>query len=452
MIKISMPDNLIFKLIGSQKIPGSEEIRPFRYCLTINNDGGTILCNLLTYEILFLEQSEAAIFENKSYLPRNSVAEYLWKHYFLVPKEFNDKEFCDNTLTAFNLLSDSFHEKIITGYSIMTTTDCNARCFYCYEKNWEKLSMSEKTAKSAAEYIKEHSGGKPVSIRWFGGEPLYNSRAIDIISSILCDSEIKYTSTMVSNGYLFNDEMINKAKEFWNLKHIQITLDGTSEIYNKCKNYAEADSNPFERVINNINQLLKSGIYVRIRLNMDLHNAENLTELVEFISDKFGNDQFLSVSAHLLYEDISNIPNPHAESERHHLYDKFFTLEKLIESKGFFDVSAFPDQRANSQCMASDDRCVLITPDGRLGKCEHYINEHMWGNLNSKAIDKSQIQFFKIYRPYFEQCGECPIRPVCQVLNACPAFPKRCDQYDRKYYIKNIKRKIQKSYEKAMNS
>ena len=36
---------------------------------------------------------------------------------------------------------------------------------------------------------------------------------------------------MISNGILFDEESVKKAKEFWKLGNIQITLDGTYDYY-----------------------------------------------------------------------------------------------------------------------------------------------------------------------------------------------------------------------------
>jgi sulfatase maturation enzyme AslB (radical SAM superfamily) len=58
---------------------------------------------------------------------------------------------------------------------------------------------------------------------------------------------------MFSNGLLFNDENIIKAKEIWNLKKIQITIDGTEPFYEKIKN---VPSGSFNILLANIKKLL----------------------------------------------------------------------------------------------------------------------------------------------------------------------------------------------------
>ncbi len=171
--------------------------------------------------------------------------------------------------------------KIITDYTIFTTTDCNARCFYCFEKNAARIPMSPGSAEKTAGFIAGHCGGNEVSISWFGGEPLYNMEAIDIICRGLRERGIPFNSKIVSNGYLFDREIIGRAKVDWELRSVQITLDGTEDVYNKAKAYIYKGVNAFRRVIGNIHLLLDAGIAVDIRLNIDTYNADNLTAFKE---------------------------------------------------------------------------------------------------------------------------------------------------------------------------
>lgn len=98
---------------------------------------------------------------------------------------------------------------------------------------------------------------------------------IDQICSELREKGIPFSSTMISNGYLFDADMISRAKAEWKLTFVQITLDGTEETYNRVKAYVGVKDNPFRRVINNINELLRSDIDVSIRLNVDRYNADD---------------------------------------------------------------------------------------------------------------------------------------------------------------------------------
>ena len=75
---------------------------------------------------------------------------------------------------------------------------------------------------------------------------------------------------MISNGYLFNDDTIKEAKEEWQLTKVQITLDGTEQIYNRCKAYIYKDVNAYRRVIGNIHLLQDADIHVNASTAMRL--------------------------------------------------------------------------------------------------------------------------------------------------------------------------------------
>ena len=103
--------------------------------------------------------------------------------------------------------------------------------------------MSQEVALKVAKYIAQSDS---IALNWFGGEPLYNIKAIGTITNYLIVHNKEFHSEMTTNGYLFNETVVKKAKELWNLTGVQITLDGTEKIYNKTKNYKDVKgTSPF---------------------------------------------------------------------------------------------------------------------------------------------------------------------------------------------------------------
>ena len=78
----------------------------------------------------------------------------LINNYILIPQDFDVSFFKDYVETqVWNKTSiEEFFNKI-SSYVIFTTTDCNARCFYCYEKGTPRIKMSKKTAEDVANFI-----------------------------------------------------------------------------------------------------------------------------------------------------------------------------------------------------------------------------------------------------------------------------------------------------------
>jgi sulfatase maturation enzyme AslB (radical SAM superfamily) len=86
--------------------------------------------------------------------------------YYYVPLAFDEVTWVNKLRRTKNSESK---DMLINGFTIFTTMDCNARCFYCYEKGQPKISMTDEIAKDTADFILKTSSNTPVDIRWFGG-------------------------------------------------------------------------------------------------------------------------------------------------------------------------------------------------------------------------------------------------------------------------------------------
>lgn len=61
--------------------------------------------------------------------------------------------------------------------------------------------------------------------------------------------------------YLFDGATVEQAVSHWKLKSVQITLDGTEEIYNRSKAFIYKDGkSPYQVVLANIQRLLDAGV------------------------------------------------------------------------------------------------------------------------------------------------------------------------------------------------
>ena len=425
------------KMLGEQTPDKGTIYRPFFYVISYPLPDGLFLYHTLTKELIFLDSAEAETFHESAF-DGDSLKELLIKRYFLVPKDHDDKKLMLQISDTLMLLRSNYTGAKLNSLVIFTTSDCNARCFYCFERGVRKVDMTEQTAHDVADFIEKKCTDN-VHIRWFGGEPLYNDKAIDIISSDLRQKGIRYHSTMVSNGYLFDDEMVARAVSLWNLKRVQITLDGTEQAYNRIKNYIyKDDPSPFRRVMDNIERLLKADIAVQIRLNMDLHNAENLCELSKLLTDRFHTYQKCMIYVKLLYEDTFDTIQNRAAEDRHPLIQKSIDLQKFIdENMPKPMIESLSDSRRENFCMTDNDRSAMIFADGHLGKCEHYTEDDFYGSIYSDEVDYENLRYHKKMTTVVPECDDCPYRNVCMHPVCCTSNrADRCDEFD-KIMVKN---------------
>ena len=92
---------------------------------------------------------------------------------------------------------------------LFTTTACNAKCPYCYEKGIKTNSLNLNKQSQFIEFVKSIASEKILQIEWFGGEPLVNFDAIRNITNELNNESIKFSSSIVTNGALLNKEIID---------------------------------------------------------------------------------------------------------------------------------------------------------------------------------------------------------------------------------------------------
>lgn len=446
MERIIESGKMTVKYLGKQSVKHEKKYRPFKYIKTVSLSDGLLIYNVMTSELLHLGNEEKKFLYEAEFCNSN-IQNYLIQNWFIVPEDCDDftitKQLTE-LMHSINLMNKNIPIKTFT---ILPTTDCNARCFYCYELGGSRIKMAEQTARDVVDFIERKWDGTCAYLRWFGGEPLYNSKIIDIICNGLKEKNITYKSSMISNAYLFNDDMINRAKKLWLLEWVQITLDGTESIYNKSKAYIyKDDPSPFKRVIQNIENILKSGILVRIRLNMDDHNEKDLFDLTSYLLDKFAKFENFSIYSHLLFEDSCARISARADDDRHKLIESQSKLQKFIAERKNVRFRLLKSSDRINHCMSDNDASTMILPDGKLGKCEHYTENNFYGSIYSDEIDYGVLNKFKevVVRDY--KCEVCELRPMCVYPKMCASKPRRCDHYDKMMLENDLENRMKETY------
>ncbi len=443
---IQKPAKLIDLIIGKRAYNENFIYRPLKYLIFAEiSDKETLVFNNLTKALILLNSTETQVMKTLDFSKHLDFKIKLVEMLFLVEENFNEKQNADSIRSISKNLSST---NDITCYTILPTTACNARCFYCYEAGTNFVTMDNYTAEAVSNYIINKSNGKDISIQWFGGEPLCNINAIDIICENLSKNKINFKSTMTTNGYNFDTDVVEKAVKKWHLQFVQITLDGLAETYNRVKNYKNNDKNAFGRIINNINLLSKAGIDVRIRLNMDYHNSDELYELAEYLHNELNFLDKISLYVMPLYENVGFTKTVHTEIEKEELIDSCINLMNHFIKLGF---SVRKYTRINSiseyACQADNPSMVLILPNGDLGFCEHYLENDSFGTVYDYDVKKP---FWCDYRKPIDKCNTCALYPTCLMMEKCVNGSLKCDRYTIYSHTKSIEHSMKHIYEKNM--
>lgn len=420
MITIVEPVAYVDRLWGKQRICKGETYRLMQYVLRLDHEDKVLLHNVVTGQLVILDQEEQKMIDMLPAAYSPEMESLVAKHY-LVPEGSDEHQQVKNMRDILRKLDEVQGEKPILHYTILPTTACNARCYYCFEQGIKSTSMTEQTADEVVEFIASHCGkDKTVTITWFGGEPTVAETRIDQICKGLLEKGVKYRSKMTTNGYLFDQEMVAKAKSLWHLYSLQICVDGTETSYNRIKNYVSAKDNPYQRVMRNIGLLLDQEIGVGLRMNFDLGNYQEFEDVVNDALKRFGKNKFLSVGAHPVIGEY-----PDCNGEIHHGDDDWFMdavveMDDITEKNGVGPpLPRLPFLNGDS-CSASTGYSLTIRPDGGISRCaELFGDDQLVGTIKDGITNKTHDDTWRKTADY-EMCQQCVLYPHCLRVANCP--------------------------------
>ena len=426
MRTIVSPKPMIEKLWKKQEVCDRLPLRIMDYVLKVEYDGEVLLYNTVTGQLIALDEGEIKELEKKRII-YSPILESLVNCHYLVSEDYDEHQMVLNLRLVLQKMNTVAKTKAITHYTILPTTACNARCYYCFERGTVPQTMSEQTANDVVEFIKTHCGGNKVQIRWFGGEPTIATHRIDQICAGLKEAGIQFSSRITSNGYLLNKNLVPRAKRDWNLEFAMISVDGTEQRYNQVKAYVGAVDNPYRTVLQNIGVLLDNDVKVKLRMNFDKQNYQEFAGLVSDIYALYQGNPSLQVFAHQINDDYSGAVGQEAHGSEEWYGDKIHELNELSRRKGLLNrQDVFPCLEYHV-CEAASPDAVTITPEGKLVSCpEKFGKDQEKGDLKHGITNVAIDESWKVVGD-FERCRKCVFFPNCvKVVN--------CNGSERCYY------------------
>ena len=424
MKTIVEPKEKIDKLWGIQRTDTAAIYRLMRYLIRVDYNGNVFLQNVITGQLVKLDQAEAELLEKlpASFTP---VMEQLIEHQFIVPNEFDEHQRVVGIRSVLRKLADKQEKPGINHITIFPTTACNARCYYCFEKGVKPETMTEQTANDVVEFINKHYGGKKLWIRWFGGEPTVGAHRISQICEGLHQRGIEFSSKITTNGYLFDEEMVEKACSLWNLESAMISVDGTRERYNRVKAFVNACDDPFERVMNNIGLLLAHGVHVNLRMNFDKQNYNEFQEILNEAGIRFNGNPLLDVYVHQINGHYENVDSSLIQGDEEWFGTKILELNKLSRKMGLLHKKIELPRLEYKWCIAARNDAVTILPRGQLVSCPERMNPDQYkGDLIHGINNQDMICFWRQYADH-DKCSKCCLFPECIKILNC-AGKDRC--------------------------
>lgn len=385
-----------------------------KYILYNTFSTGLVVLDKKNYQDLIIEKN----FDNFDGLT------YLIENGFIVDDD------CDEVAKVEKVRTAIMKKTIIQNIVILTTTDCNARCYYCFEHGIEHVYMSEKTADAIIEYCKKKYKEKRIAITWFGGEPLLNFNIIKYITARLIEAGYELECHVTTNGSLVTDEMIDFFEKNYVRFSFQITIDSVYDEYNKVKRYIDIEpEKAYDRTMQNVVKLINSGVRMMIRVNFASSKIEQAKEVYKTLIETLRIYDLSKVNIYMaplsLPGDKEIISNFHGNIEHPFLQmvkiqrEEGFPLHDLYNEENEISLlSAYNLQPSAISCGMNLSCRIVVNADGTLYKCHRLVGKKDFavGNVfDGEDMSNEHLNFFHDIHITDDDCRNCDILPICQM-------------------------------------
>jgi len=311
--------------------------------------------------------------------------------------------------------------------TLITTRSCQLNCPYCFEKGISrKEQLTIETAKKIVlwcqNYLHQHQDCDKLKVVLSGGEPLLNKEVIKYIlpklNHIAREKQLLFELDMITNGELLDIKTLSFLNRY-NMKAVQITIDGPKEIHDK-RRIRKDGKGTFDKIMQNIVMAFHLNLLKKVHLgiNFDRQNVHLIPALFDFFAM-----HHLQQKIELTFNVIFPTINEQLNQKVSHSHFKKFGLSEIESAHQYlwlcqeakkrgFNIP--PKWQFGPLCPATKIHSVVAEPNGDLLKCRHAVGykEFIFGNISStsEAYDPNYNKF-----GFLKKCLSkgCPLVPLC---------------------------------------
>lgn len=416
------------------------------YIIVTKEDNQVVLYSTITTALIVIStDAYEQVFCHQNF-QKTELVQQLYQCGFLVDNDFDE-------INLLYQLRKKDIEKPLPVITIYTTTNCNARCYYCFEKGINQVDMTPDTASQVIDFIKKTFESKRIQIMWFGGEPLMNFGIIEQITTELYRDGYELLTHITTNGSLLTKEMLSFFKAYYSKISIQVTIDEIYGAYAKVKRYIDIPTElAFRRVIDNCKLIIEAQIYLSIRINYLEQNYNRATQIFEKIESIFNPFDHHMLNIYLAPITLESRCNT-CLSE---VNDSFKKVIKFHREHNVMNIRAKDDDQQvlssfcllpkSGSCGAHRKNNIVVRADGVLFKCHRLANEDVYnvGNIyDGINVQSENYTRFVTHTMSDEACVRCNVLPLCQggcsVIKMLYSHNIECD-------IKNVQESMLKDY------
>lgn len=288
---------------------------------------------------------------------------------------------------------------------IYLTNECNLKCSHCY-MNSGNQNKDELTTEKWIEVINQFQKNGGLSLTITGGEPVMQSGFENILKH---SSNLKIQNTVLTNGTLWTNQLIDKLSPYIN--EVQISIDGVDEISNSIirgKGY-------FDKAVNTTIRFANNGIRTSVATTFTFENlkfAQRYNNFVEKINKETNNKVFFKLSKKILKGRNVNYSN----KENNKFYDEVKKIENLSYNNS--DLKNFIiEHEPNTGMINCGFGGISLDASGNVFFCNRISEIHDYGNILQKPLK----DFIKIGHEINKltsvdnvtPCRECELKYIC---------------------------------------
>ena len=276
-------------------------------------------------------------------------------------------------------------------WRISLTENCNYRCFFCHEEGLDmEKRRKPKTTEEIYSVIKKGVELGYSDITFTGGEPLIRKKDILWILNKLNEECLFPDITIVTNGYLVDDEFLDELCKYRGYVKFNFSMHSVNkDEYYKIVNPVNGDKNSFDKIVANIDKIVKKGIV--IKLNFVLlkginSSKESIKDIVDFgIRHGINYIKFLEL---LVTEKLKNYYNYYFDvaSVKNYFENEFEELESAPRRVVYsYKGSGMKIELQTCTCRVGCNKCISLRDKTVTSELEFFP----CFVLNSKGIDVS---------------------------------------------------------------
>lgn len=421
----------------------------------LENENIKLVYNTLTTSLITLPVKDYnRIFIDELYNEEEKIQ--LKKFGFLIDSK-------EDVLDELKRLKKRDFSKVSQIVTILTTTNCNARCYYCFENGIKHYDMSIETADAVIEFLSSIFPKKELGINWFGGEPLLNFSIVKYITEKLKNKGYNLKCHLTTNGSLLTSEMICYLKENYENITAQISIDDVDEKYGLIKRYLNINNKlAYSRVIQSISMLANNNILVSVRINFastHIASAKQIYARVQNDLEKICPKKnlyiyFAPLSLSDPKENISrykgNEVHPYLQAVKIQ-FEEGYPINRLKYPEQYDLLAAFGLMPHSFACGMCVENRYAIDANGDLYKCHRLVGKEKYkvGSVFD-GLEKNDF-YYKMYVTddiIDNDCKNCNILPICQT--GCKANRLLIGDFAKCHKIKQSQKELLSLYYKNL--